>query len=207
MALFGFNIFDLFAATWGYRPQGKITVTDVDGNSSTVYSGDETAQIKLTDRNLVNKKSDVGMYGSYYGKDVWGREVFMPLTLNGIVLPYVWMKVNLKKRIVETDMTERRGSVNEIISFENIEIGVKGFAVGAFDTFPEQELEDLRNIFEVANSIECKSVLTDIFLLNKSGTDKVIMRDLEILDNQGIEHVRAFQFTLTSDQILELERA
>lgn len=222
MALFGFNVFDLFAATWGYRPQGNITIDDIEGITSTAYIGDETAQIKLSDRNRVNKKSE-GNYGSYYGKDWWGREVFMPLTLgapidkknptqsnpNQVYLPYVWLKINLRKRLVETDMTERRGSVIEIIGFENVEIGVKGFCIGAFDSFPEVEIEDLRNIFEKAENLECKSVLTDIFLLNKGngGTDKVIMRDLEFPDVQGVEHVRAFQFTLTSDQILELERA
>jgi hypothetical protein len=220
MAKTNFNLNDLFQQQWGYQP-AEIKIDNIDG--AHIATGDETGKIKLTERNLVNKKSERGSYGSYYGKDVWGREVFMPLTLGApidrknpyqntetqLYLPYVWLKINVAKRLIETDITERRGSVIELVSFENVQIGVKGFAIGAFDSFPETEIEDLCRMFERAQSLECQSVLTDIFLLNKKNnrTDRVVMRNLEIMDNQGIEHVRGFQFDLISDQILTLELA
>jgi hypothetical protein len=208
MALTEFNLSDLFSATWGYRPM-NIKIDDPDGSKNVRQTGDETGNIRFTSTNIVNKKSKSGMYGSYYAKDVMGRDVFMPLTLGGLMLPYVWMNIKGTKRIVETPMTERRGSVLELIAIDNYQIGVKGFVIRHDGAFPEEDIEDLRKLYERAESLECKSVLTDIFLLSKehSGKDKVVMRDLEIMDNQGIEHVRGFQFSLTSDQILELELA
>lgn len=206
MALFNLN--DLFAATWGYKPM-NFTIEDADGSSNWVNTGDETQDITLNDRNIVNKKSPERMYGSYYAKDAFGRDIFMPLTLGGELLPYTWLNIREQKNIIETPMTERRGSVIEVIGFDNIQIGVKGFCISPFHTYPEEEIEQLHRLHQRAESLTCKSVITDIVLLNqKNGnSDKVVMRNLEILATQGIEHVRAFQFDLTSDQILELELA
>jgi len=206
MALVTFNLTDLFAATFGYTPMN----VKFDANATSIrQTGDESSDIKFSSPQIVNKKSQAGMYGGYYAKDVLGRDVFMPLTLGGLVLPYVWMNVKGTKRIVETPMTDRDGSVLEIIAIDNWQIGVKGFALKHDGTFPEEEIEDLRKLFMRKESVSCKSVLTDIFLLSKenNGNDKVVMRDLEIMENQGIQHVRGFQFTLTSDMILELELA
>jgi hypothetical protein len=206
MALTSFNLTDLFAASFGYAP-AKVKFDPT--TESRIFTGDESGTVNFAERNLVNRKSQQGMYGRYYAKDVQGRDVFMPLTLGGLFLPYVWLNVKVAKRLVETPLTERRGSAIELISFDAVQIGVKGLAIKHDGTFPEEEIEDLRKLHDRAESLACKSVLTDIFLLTKANNanDKVVMRDLEIMDNQGIEHVRGFQFSLTSDQILDLELA
>lgn len=201
-----FNLTDLFAASFGYAPQ-KV---NFDPNTeSRIFTGDESGSTNFAERNLVNRKSQQGMYGRYYAKDVQGRDVFMPLTLGGLFLPYVWLNIKVAKRLIETPLTERRGSAIELISFDAVQIGVKGLVIKHDGTFPEEEIEDLRKLFERAESVSCKSVLTDIFLLSKenAGNDKVVVRDLEIMDNQGIEHVRGFQCQLISDQVLTLELA
>jgi hypothetical protein len=208
MALNQFNLTDLFAATWGYAP-ANITVNDPDGGKNVRQTGDQSGDIQFQNKQYVNKKSEPGRYGSYYAKDVMGRDVFMPLTLGGLFLPYVWLNIKGSKITVETPMTERRGRVIEMIAFDNYQIDVKGFAIGHTGRFPEEQIERLKELFEREEALECKCVLTDIFLLSKEngGQDKVVMRDLEIMENQGIEHVRGFQFSLVSDQILELELA
>lgn len=208
MATNQFNLNDLFQGAFGFAPS-NVTFDNPNQTATTRSTGDESGNLKFSSQNMVGKKSEVGMYGSYYARDIRGRWVFMPLTLGGVFLPYVWLNVRADKRIVETPMTERRGSVIELIGYDNIKIGVKGFAINHEGAFPEEAIEDLRKLNDRAESLECKSVLTDIFLLNKErgGTDKVVMTGLEIMDNQGIEHVRGFQFDLVSDMILELEIA
>ncbi|MDW8420164.1 MAG: DUF6046 domain-containing protein, partial [Chitinophagales bacterium] len=152
MAFTEFNLTDLFQTTWGYRPS-NISFNDADGGKNVIQTGDESGNIRFTGSNLINKKSQTGMYGSYYAKDIRGRDVFMPLTLGGLFLPYVWLNVKVAKRIVETPLTERRGSVMELISFDNVQIGVKGFAVNHDGTFPEEIIEDLRKLHDRAESL------------------------------------------------------
>src|SRR4051812_4425295 len=98
MALNEFNFTDLFAKTWGYKPADEIKFDDPDGGNNVRQTGDESGNIVFPKSGLVNNKSQTGMYGSYYAKDIVGRDVFMPLTIGGLVLHYVWMNVKLAKR-------------------------------------------------------------------------------------------------------------
>lgn len=199
------NLTELFAQNWGITPSGKPRITDFDGsrNFKTTNSG----ELQLNDENLVNKKSQTGKYGDYYKADKMGRHVFMPLTLGGLFLPYCWIAVKSSKRIIETTLTERRGLVRELIALNDYKFDVKGFVIGQNGTFPEKDIEDLRMLYERNEAIECSSVITDIFLLTKEqqGQDKVVMYDLQIAENQAIEHVRGYSFVLQADQQFELE--
>lgn len=209
-----FNIIDLptlFSQNWGLSvkmPAGKVEITDHDGSKNVRQTGSGALDgYNVEDKNIVNKKSRAGNYGEYYKPDKRGTYVFMPLTLGNLFLPYCWISFNAKKRIVETPLTERRGVVREYISTEDYTFSVKGFIVGHDGMFPEKDVEELRNLFERNEAVECKSVFTDIFLLSKEqgGQDKVVIYDLSITDNQGIEHVRGYSFEIKADQEFELE--
>jgi len=183
MPIHKFNLEEMFQKQFGYKP----------------------LDIPIEEKNLI-KKSEPGKYGSYYAKDLMGRTVFMPVTLGGLFLPYVWINVSSSKRIVETPLTERRGTVKEQIAIEDYKFGVKGFIIGHDGKFPEKDVEALKTLWERNESLPIKCVFTDIFLLTTEhgGTDKVVMTDFNIYENQGIEHVRGFDFSLKSDQDFEL---
>lgn len=179
-----FDITSMFSIIYGYRP-GEFVIADKD----------------------VHKKSPDGKYGSYYAKDAIGRTVFMPVTLGDLFLPYVWFTITGSKRIVETPMTERRGSVHEFVNMEDYKINLKGLLIGHSGAFPEKETEDLKTLWEKKEAVSVKSVLTDIFLLSTEhgGQDKVIITNLNFAENPGVEHVRGFTFDLVTDQEFELE--
>ncbi len=183
MAYTEFNLQDIFAKQFGYTPQ----------------------DFKIKESHIT-KKSEVGKYGSYYAKDAMGRDVFMPVTLGGLFLPYTWINISNSKRIIETPLTERRGTVKEFISMEDYKIGLKGLVIGHNGQFPEKDIEDLRTLWERNVALEIKSILTDIFLLTPEhgGQDKVVITDFSLAENQGVEHVRAFTMELKTDQEFEL---
>lgn len=179
-----YNLQDIFAKQFGYRPQEyKIDPKDV----------------KL--------KSEGGKYGSYYAQDVLGRTVYMPVTLGGLFLPYTWISVSSTKTIIETPMTEVRGTVKEIIKTDDYVFSLKGFIIGHDGKFPEKDVEDLRALYERNEALEIKCILTDIFLLTpeQDGQDNVVIRTFDLDENPGVEHVRAFEMNLVSDQAFELE--
>jgi hypothetical protein len=182
MAIFDLN--SMFSSMFGYSP-GKIKI---DPKDVTIKSGD-------------------GKYGSYYAKDVMGRDVFMPVTLGSLFMPYVWLNISGSKRLVETPMTERRGSVHELINMEDYKISIKGLLIGHNGQFPEKDVEDLKTLWERQEAVSIKCVLTDIFLLSTEhgGQDKVIITNLSFAENPGVEHVRGFSFDLVTDQEFELE--
>lgn len=203
MATLNYNLQDLFEKQFGYRP-AEYNITDPDG-SKNIKINTPSGNLKI--ENIVNRKTGVGNYGSYYASDALGRTIFMPVTIGGLFLPYAWLNIQGAKRIVETTLTERRGTAKEHISMEDYTIGVKGFIIGHDGTFPEKDAENLKTLYERNESLEIKSILTDIFLLTgeNGGQDKVVIKDFSLNENPGVEHVRAFEFTLITDQEFELE--
>lgn len=175
-----FNLKQIFATYFGYTPE----------------------EFKVEEKDVKKSSPD-----NYYEKDSQGRDVFMPLTLGGLFLPYVWISVSSSKIIEETGVTERRGSVKEQISCEDWVFNVKGLHVGHDGSFPEKDVDDLRALYERNEAVVCKSALTDIYLLAKENeaNDKVAIFDYNLHDNKGVEHVRAFEFMMKSDTIFELE--
>jgi hypothetical protein len=184
MAINNFDLKKIFAQQFGYTP----------------------ADFDIKPENVL-KKSTPGKYGEYYAKDSQGRDVFMPLTLGGLFLPYVWVSVRGSKTFVETPMTQRRGDVIELINMKNYEFSVKGLHIGHDGRFPEGDVEALRELFERNEAVAAKSILTDMHLLTNEngGQDKVVIFDYELMDNKGVEHVRGYSFMIKGDREFELE--
>lgn len=184
MSYLEYNLQDLFTKQFGYTPPD--------------YKIDPAT---------VKKKSEAGKYGSYYDTDTLGRTVFMPVVLGGLKLPYCWISISGQKTIVETPMTERRGTVKEFINTDDYSIKIKGFIIGHDGKFPEKDVEDLKTLYERNEAIEIKCILTDIFLLTpeQGGQDNVVIRTFDLNENPGVEHVRSYEISLTSDQAFELE--
>jgi hypothetical protein len=178
----------LYENNFGTRP--KADQIEVDGNDS----------------RLVNVRS-----GEKYFKaapdDLYGRSVFMPITLGGVFLPYTWLTISGSKKIVQTDLTERRGYVKEFIRENDLQINIKGFVFNADGTFPEQQVEALNALFAINAAIAIDCPFTDIFLLtNENGAqDSIVIKSFKFLDDKGVEHVKSFEIELVTDQDFELE--
>ncbi len=198
-----FDLPALFEQTFGYRTRAfQPEFSEVKGSK-----GDRTEQ---------------GSQGApYYGVDAAGKEYFLPVTISfGIdsdgsnstgsisryMLPYPVVSISAEKHIIETQLTERRGTVKELVNTTDYTIKVKGFVIGADNEFPEAEVEMLRNLYEQNQPLSLECPLTDIFLLrpDRSGSDMVVITDLKLLSVTGVKNVRPYELTFRSDEPFNL---
>jgi len=214
MAELSFSIADMFQKSFGYKTKAfNPNMTLISGNGGKDAPGRKSA----------------GSYGSsYYGSGLLGREYFMPVKLsyldksigaqypsadnanNGIKkewnLPYPVVSISSKKTIIETPLTERRGTVKELINIQDYEIVVKGLIVNTDNEFPEEEVVMLRTIYEQNMPISIQCALTDIFLLrpDRSGSDHVVIRELKFPVIAGVKHVCPYELHMLSDEAFDL---
>jgi len=144
---------------------------------------------------------------AYYGKDQLGREVYLPITITypdltnnnlpkDLVLNYAVIAVTSRKKIVETPMTERKGTVKELIQIEDYRITIKGFLINTkSNQLPEVDVTNLRMVYECNLPVKLKCALTDIFL----GSDQVVITDFNFPDVKGVKNVRPFELQLVND--------
>jgi hypothetical protein len=186
-----FKIDDIFKKAFGYEvPKGKFTLP----------TAPERKEV-----------SDLGQ--AYYESDDLGREHFLPVKLNNYLVPFAVVGINAKKTIVSTSMPERGGSVHEIISVDDYAINIKGILINDDNVFPEKEITAIHKLFEVNNSIELRSALTDIFLRggNKDSErlndllHQVVIKTVNYPAVAGVEHAKPFEITCESDMIFTLE--
>lgn len=137
-------------------------------------------------------------------EDVLGREFFMPVTLDGYLVPFAVMSMTWKKTYVRTAMPERSGTVKELISIDDYTFSIKGIFITDDNSFPEQSIIDLHNIFIKNKSITMRSVLSAI-VLKGAFEERVVITSVNWPDMAGVEHARAFEMQVESDMINDLE--
>ncbi len=154
----------------------------------------------------------------YYGKDANGMEYYLPVTLQPLTgqqetpveLPHPIVAISCRKTIIETPLTERRGTVKEVVMMQDYEITIKGLIIGENDEYPEAMVQQLRDLFELNSVVLIVSVITDIFLIgnNTSGEATAVIKDISFPEVKGVKNVRPYQITLVSDtpfDLIELE--
>ncbi|WP_295669510.1 DUF6046 domain-containing protein, partial [uncultured Mucilaginibacter sp.] len=145
-----------------------------------------------------------------YGQaDLLGNEVFCPITITGVVngvtkdlkLPYAVIGMKRVKVIIETEMTELNGSVDEIISNKDFEIDIKGFLIGQYEQFPDTDLAALEEMCAVNNTVQLKSTYSDIFL--KSNLN-ILIKEMVVPAKPKVIGVRDFSILAKSSSIFTL---
>lgn len=143
------------------------------------------------------------------GLEIWLPVKFLaPELPNGVLsLPYSVVRIDTKKRIIKTPLIDRPGTVKEQYSAEDYSINIKGFLIGADMRFPEEDLTNLKMLYQLNKAIELKNALTDIFLINEGEEkQKVVIEDMQLPEVEGgRKHVRPFALKLESDNIFTLE--
>ena len=121
-------------------------------------------------------------------------------------LPYPVVSISSRKTIVETPLTERRGTVKELINIQDYEITIRGFIIGKPNEFPESDVTLLRTIYEQNTPISIQCPITDIFLVRpeRNGSDEVVISDLKFPSIQGVKNVRPYELHLISDEAFNL---
>lgn len=166
------------------------------------YEMPEPEQPEIPDAPTRTEYSSLG--ASYYDWDDWGREHYLPVTLNGYMIPFAVLSILPKKMVVKTPMPERGGSVHELVSIDDYVINIKGLFINDDNTFPESDIQVFQNIFLINQSIKLRSVITDIFLSGKFD-HSVVVTDMKWNQIAGTEHAISFEMACESDMAFELE--
>lgn len=215
MAQISFNLADIFEETYGYRTQAFEMKFD---RLSSELTG-------------LSNRTEQGAIGSpYYGNADKKGEYYLPVTITyeeaadplwqapdgsfpgntGIQyswdLPHPVISIASRKTIIETPLTERRGTVKELINVQDYDIVIKGFIINDIEEFPAAAVTKLRTIYEKNEALSIKCPLTDIFLLrpDRKGSDKVVIRELKFPAVTGIKNVRPYELHLVSDEPFNL---
>ncbi len=189
-----FDLIKLFEQAFGVKmPEYQIT----DANKAMLHP--DGTQASFNPETLPK-----GKYGSspYFNQDALGRYYFMPAKLGDVDLQYPLIRIQGRKQIVETMLTERKGRVIEQISQDNYKIQIRGVMIGHDRNFPEEQIDLLRKLFETNQSIPLRSVLTDIFL---AAGDRVVIEELNLPEVKGVEYVKPYELSLIQDSVFELE--
>lgn len=174
-----FLLKSIFEKSFGYVPEGDFKI--------------EQAAVR---------KSNSSLGQAFYATDDLGREHYMPVVIEGWLIPFAVVSVTPKKLIVSTPMPERGGSVHEIVAMDDIAINIKGILVSKDNEYPEADLRKLWDIFKLNKSVELKSAKTAIFL---NGEDKVIIKEMPVPPVPGVQHAQPFELNCVSDTIYKLE--
>ncbi|MES2701869.1 MAG: DUF6046 domain-containing protein [Bacteroidota bacterium] len=209
MAHISISLSDLFEKTFGYKTKAF----------------DPKFKHVTGDAGILSDRKEQGANGApYYATSSLGIEYYMPVTLSyeeteplpeqdgtlTIVkkydLPYPVISMSSKKTFVETALTERSGTVKELINVQDYEITVRGFLIGTTHEFPESEMTQLRSIYEKNIAVSISSALTDIFLLRprRNSSDKVVLKELVLPSLTGVKNVRPYELRMVSDEAFNL---
>lgn len=197
MAANEFNLGDFFAKTFGYYPADNFSI---DKTQQTIDQAVNKFSIPTAPDRL--EHSSLGQ--PYYKDDLLGREMFLPVVINGFVVPFAVLSIIESKTITETPMPERGGSVKELISLDDYKINIKGILIEEDDVYPEQQIKTIHEIFLINAGVEIRSVLTDIFL-HGSYNHQVVIKEVKWPANPGIQHAKPFEMDCVADMIFTLE--
>lgn len=171
----------------------------------------------------------------YYKIDAAGREYYMPVEVNvgfekmpgkeityaqalGVTntdgslagrwdLPYPVISISSRKCIIETPLTDRRGTVKELINIEDYRITIRGFIVNhKANELPEDDILTMRKLYELNVAIKISNPLLDAFLISeeRDGSDLVVIKDLQFRESPGVKNVKGYIMELASDEPFNL---
>lgn len=138
-------------------------------------------------------------------QDALGRWYFMPVTIRSslgeLELPCAAISMTGKKRIVETTLTGRRGTVNELISVDSYQITLSAVLRGENGDYPERDICLIRDLYELNEAVELESALSDLVLGND---DRIVIETIEFPQPANAEDVQLVRMTARTDAAIEL---
>lgn len=139
-------------------------------------------------------------------QDAFGRWYFMPVWVKSsafgeLELPCAVISVTGKKRIVETSLVGHRGSVVELVGTESYEVDLSAALVGTDGNYPEEQVRQMRDLYELNESVELICALTDLVFQNEN---RVVLKSIEFPAVGAVENVQVVKFTAQTDAAVEL---
>ena len=225
MATINLDLVDAFNKQFGYQIEGQ------DFKFSNTVTGDTTLNSKETGAMgspyWINDINGRPMYmpitvrypdpasnnvdaQALLGNGGMGVVKDFPFSGTGVmktwVLPYCVISAQCKKTIIKTPLTERGGTVKELVNVDDWQFTVEGFLVNRSNEFPEDDFTTLVRLYECNTPIEISSIITDIVLKRpaRGGSVHVVIEDLSFPANRGVKHVKPYMMKLCGDGIVNL---
>ncbi len=146
------------------------------------------------------QKDNAQLGERFWSTNLLGRPVFMPVKINDIELPNPVITITGSKTIVETVVPGNEGSIKELISTNDYDINVVCFALASDDLWPEQQVQQLAELFKVNAAVTLKCALADYFIQPK---DNAVILGINVPSTQS-ENVQVIEFSLKSNRYYEL---
>lgn len=140
-------------------------------------------------------------------RDAFRRWYFMPVSVrcslsdDDIELPCAAISISGEKRIVQTALTGRRGTVNELVNVDSYKVSITAALIGEDGNYPEQAVQQMREVWELNEAVMLISALTDLVVGRE---DKFVFDKIEFPTMGGTEHVQIVKFTAHTDAAVEL---
>lgn len=191
-----FDMQQLYASTFGNRPiQFGIEQAKEEAGLFNVNGQNPLGKTYSTPKG--HKLKD-----EYLGKDIWLPITFKNVPgLGDLFLPWCTIKISSKKTIVKTSLAERGGTVKELYSIDDYSASIKGFLIDPNRVWPEEDLYNLKTLWEANSSVDIDNILCDVFFQDS----RVVVESLDFPEVVGSKHVVAFEMSLISDSVFILE--
>jgi hypothetical protein len=197
-----FDIQDLYKTYFQNQPYFIKPKGSEDTKTETImYSGipqntNPKGNIIYTSKQIALNK--IGLYG----KNIWSPIKFWKSDKEVIEIEACTVAVNLSKTIIRTAVSERRGTVKEQFAIDDYKFTIKGFLIGKNRSFPEDQINMIKDIFETNEPVELHGGYPELFL---DESCRVAIATLDFPDVQGKAHwIRPFNLTCESDYIQDL---
>ncbi|NDD53200.1 hypothetical protein EBZ39_04855 [bacterium] len=163
----------------------------------------------------VYKDDNKNKRGSVAGAGYWSfsREYYLPVTLRYVPatggsyvryeLPHPIIRLTQEKTIICTPLTERAGTVKELVREGDVEIMIRGLLISNDNELPEEGMIALQRLYKSSEPVIIENVMTDI-LLSEHGF-KAAVKSLNFPEVQGVKGVRGYELSLISDSVFNLE--
>lgn len=140
-----------------------------------------------------------------YGQDIWFpvtfKTVFEKQRIE-IKIIACTVGVNMMKEIIRTQVSERKGKVKECFAIDDYRFNIKGFLIGKNRIVPEDQILQLKKIFESTDPVELHGGYPEIFLEESC---RVAISALDFPEVQGkAVWIRPFAMTVETDYIQNL---
>jgi len=194
-----FDLGDIFKSVWGYSvPPLLFGIQNIVEKS--LFGSPSNASDYSFERPSERREYNI-LTEPFYGLNNNGNEVFLPIWLEDskgvkFMLQNTVSSIVSKKTIVETPLVSRQGTVKEEISIDDWEINVKGVIVSPDQDYPDQQVFDLRKIYESGQAYKIINARTSLLL---DGNERVVFRNLKFPEIKGRKNVQAFECDLVSD--------
>ncbi len=153
------------------------------------------------DYDKTSSKDNSQLGERYWSENLLGLKVFMPVKLGGYDLPNPCISITGRVTVVETVIVGQEGTVIEEITINNYDINVKSYVFDDSDTFPEDMVKDLSELWKQRKKLTIECVLTDFFLQAK---DNCIITGVNLPEQEAVENMQIMEFSIKSNKDFEL---